>query len=95
MRIGASHGATWKEAGMSVEDKGMQKKVRGQIARRYVDASMVNVNCVGGTVYLTGVLKSLRTHQSVNLKDEMENISKLLRGVPGVRDVIWDVVLRT
>lgn len=80
---------------MSVENKEMQKKVRGQIARRFVDASMVNVNCVGGTVHLTGVLKSIRTHGDINLKEEMENISKLLRSMSGVRDVVWDVVLRT
>ena len=80
---------------MSVENKDLVKKVRGQIARRYVDASMVNVNCVGGTVYLTGVLKTLRTHANIELKEEMENINKVLRAVPGVREVIWDVNLRT
>ena len=80
---------------MSADNKEMQKKVRGQIARRYVDASLVNVNCVGGTVHLTGVLRSLRTHNTINLKDEMENISKLLRTLPGVREIVWDVVLRT
>lgn len=80
---------------MSTENKELAKKIRGQIARRYVDASMVNVNCVGGTVHLTGVLKSIRTHAEINLKDEMENIAKLLRSIPGVRDVVWDVTLRT
>ena len=80
---------------MSTENKELGKKIRGQIARRYVDASMVNVNVVGGTVYLTGVLKSLRTHATINLKDEMENISKVLRSVPGVREIVWDVTLRT
>jgi len=80
---------------MSTENKELQKKIRGQIARRYVDASMVNVNCVGGTVHLTGVLKSIRTNAGINLKEEMENISKLLRSMPGVREVVWDVVLRT
>lgn len=80
---------------MSADNKEMQKKIRGQIARRYVDASMVNVNCVGGTVHLTGVLRNIRTHTGINLKDEMENISKLLRSMPGVRDVVWDVTLRT
>ena len=80
---------------MSVENKDLQKKVRGQIARRYVDASLVNVTCSGGNVHLTGVLKGLRTHAGVNLKDEMENISKLLRTIPGVRDVVWDVSLRS
>jgi osmotically-inducible protein OsmY len=80
---------------MSTENKEMAKKIRGQIARRYVDASMINVNVIGGTVHLTGVLRILRTHATVNLKDEMENISKLIRTMSGVRDVVWDVTLRT
>ena len=80
---------------MSADNKELNKKIRGQIARRYVDASMVNVNCVGGVVYLTGVLRILRTHAATNLKDEMETIGKLLRTMPGVREVVWDVTLRT
>jgi hypothetical protein len=80
---------------MSADNKEMVKKVRGQIARRYVDATGVNVNCVGGTIYLTGVLRSIRTNASINLKEEMENISKILRTMPGIREVHWDVTLRT
>jgi len=80
---------------MPLDNKEMAKKIRGQIARRYVDASAVNISCVGGSVYLTGVLRSIRTHGDINLKEEMENISKLLRAIPGVRDVHWDVNLRT
>ena len=80
---------------MSVEAKDMVKKVRGQIARRYVDASMVNVSIVGGTVYLTGVLHKLRTAPDLDLKAEMEQIGKILRTMPGVREVVWDVTLRT
>ena len=76
-------------------DKEMQRKIRGQIARRCVDASMVNVHCVGGTVHLTGVLRVMREHANLNLKEEMENISKLLRAMSGVREVVWDVTLRT
>ena len=80
---------------MSTENKEMGKKIRGQIARRYIDATMVNVSVVGGTVYLTGVLKNIRTHATLNLKDEMENINKSLRTIPGVREIVWDVTLRT
>ena len=80
---------------MSVEAKDLVKKIRGQIARRYIDSSMVNISVVGGTVYLTGVLHKLRTAPDVDLKAEMEQIGKILRTVPGVRDVIWDVTQRT
>jgi len=37
----------------------------------------------------------MREHANVNLKEEMESIGKLLRAMPGVRDVVWDVTLRT
>ena len=80
---------------MSADNKELQKKIRGQIARRCVDASMVNVHIFGGTVQLTGVLRVMREHANVNLKEEMESIGKLLRAMPGVRDVVWDVTLRT
>jgi osmotically-inducible protein OsmY len=80
---------------MSVADKDMVKKVRGQIARRYVDASMVNVSITGGSVHLTGVLHALRMYPNTDLREEMEQIAKILRAMPGVRDVIWDVTLRT
>jgi hypothetical protein len=80
---------------MSTENKELVRKIRGQIARRYVDSSMLNVHCVGGSVHLSGVLRIIRTHANVNLKEEMETISTILRTVPGVRDVVWDVTLRT
>ena len=80
---------------MAAENKELTKKVRGQIARRYVDSSQINVNCVGGVVYLTGILGMLRTAPGVELKAEMGTISQTLRAIQGVREVVWDVVLRT
>lgn len=71
-----------------------RRMVRAQINRRYIDASLLNISVIGGVVYLTGVIKALRTHPDVNLKEEMETISKVLRQ-SGMRDVTWDVNLRT
>ncbi len=73
----------------------MKRYVRGQIGRRYIDATLVNISCVGGNVYLNGVVKSLRAHPEVNLREELETIAKLLRGKNGIRDVVWDVNLRS
>jgi hypothetical protein len=77
------------------EDKEAVKKVRSQIGRRYVDASLLTVNVVGGVVHLTGVIAKLRTHPDIELREEMERISHILRQQPGIRDVVWDVTQRT
>ena len=80
---------------MSVETKETHKKVRSQIARRYIDASLLNISVVGSSVHLTGVIRILRTHPEVDLKAEMDKISQILRTLPGVRDVVWDVSQRS
>lgn len=79
---------------MSAENKEMLKRVRGQISRRYVDASMVNVHVSGGVVTLTGIIRHLRTYPNVELREEMEQISKILRSQSGIREVVWDVTIR-
>ena len=79
---------------MAHDNKDLQKKIRGQMARRPVDISMINVGVVGTVVYITGVLRPLRGHAEMNLKEEMENIGKVLRSMSGVREVVWDVTLR-
>ena len=71
------------------------RKVRAQIARRYVDTSMLTVSVIGGNVHLTGVLGTLRSHPGVDLKAEMMQISQILRTIPGIRDVVWDVTQRS
>jgi osmotically-inducible protein OsmY len=76
------------------ESKETVRKVRAQLARRYVDTSMVNVSVYGGSVHLVGIIKPLRSHANVDLKSEMDTISQILRTIPGVREVVWDVSQR-
>ncbi len=71
------------------------KRVRSQIVRRNVDISLLNINVIGGFVHLTGVLAKMRTHPEVDLQSEMETISQILRQMSGIRDVVWNVSLRT
>lgn len=80
---------------MSAGNKELQKKIRGQIARRPLDISMINIGVVGTVVYITGVLRPTRGNNEMDLKGEMENVSKVLRGMSGVREVVWDVTLRS
>jgi len=80
---------------MAAEQKELVKKVRAQISRRYIDTSLLNVAVNGASVHLTGVIKVLRTHPNVELPAEMEKISTILRTIPGIRDVVWDVAQRS
>ncbi|HZT41155.1 MAG TPA: BON domain-containing protein [Chthonomonadaceae bacterium] len=71
------------------------KKVRAQLARRYIDTSNLNVTISGGNVHMTGAIRKLRAHPNVDLKTEMDQISQILRHIPGIREVVWDVALRS
>ena len=79
---------------MDKGDVALTRMVRGQIARRYIDASLLDVRVSHGIVHLTGVLRVLRTHADMDLKKEMETISVVLRTKSGVRDVVWEVTQR-
>lgn len=77
------------------EDASLTKMVRSQIARRYVDSSLLDIRVSHGLVTLRGVIRVLRTHPDVDLTKEMETISTILRQKAGIRDVVWDVTQRT
>lgn len=78
----------------SHDTKEVTRKVRAQIARRYIDTSMLNVSVHGASVHLVGQIRVLRTHPNVDLKSEMDTLSQILRTVPGIREVVWDVSQR-
>ena len=76
-------------------NKEVGRKVRAQLARRYIDTSQLTVSSIGGNVRLTGIVSTLRSNPGIDLKSEMEQISTILRTVSGIRDVTWDVTLRS
>jgi len=82
---------------MSLEQKHEQKeaarRVRGQVARRLFDSSMLNISVIGANVHFTGVISTLRSHPHVSLQEEMDTLSKILRQ-HGIREVVWDVSRR-
>ena len=71
------------------------KIARSQISRRSIDTSYLTIRVTHGVCYLTGVIKTLRAHPEVELQKEMEIISTILRGKPGIREVVWETTLRT
>lgn len=78
---------------MPAEDARMTRLVQREIGRRYIDASRLDVKAVHGVVYLRGSIRKLRGHE-VDLDHELEVINRVLRGKPGVRDVVIDVSTR-
>ena len=80
---------------MASADVEMTRMVRSQIARRSIDASMLNIRVSHGIVYLGGIIRTLRTHKEMDLTKEMEHISTVLRSKPGVREIVWEVTQRT
>lgn len=80
---------------MATEDAALTKMVRSQIARRYIDSSLLDIRVSHGLVTLRGVIRVLRTAPDIDLKKEMELISTILRQKAGIREVVWDVTQRT
>ena len=80
---------------MPVDDTGTLKMVRGQLARRYVDSTRLDVRVSYGTVYVTGWISKLKLHPEIDLKQEIEAIGTILRSKPGVGNIIWDARIRT
>jgi uncharacterized protein YunC (DUF1805 family) len=77
---------------MPAEDAQMTRMVQREISRRYIDCSRLNVKAIHGVVYLSGSIKKLRGYD-VDLKHELEVITRILRAKPGIREVIVDVNL--
>jgi len=78
---------------MPSEDATMTRLVQREVVRRYIDSSRLEVKAIHGVVYLRGSIRKLRGHD-VDLKHELEVINRVLRGKPGIRDVIIDVDIR-
>ncbi|HEY3268864.1 MAG TPA: hypothetical protein VGM37_18260 [Armatimonadota bacterium] len=78
---------------MSVEDARMANTIRHEIVKRSIDASRIAVRVCHGVCYLSGEARPLRG-QSSDLKKEMDILHHVLRGKPGIREVIDDVYLR-
>ena len=79
---------------MASADTELTRMVRSQIGRRSVDASLLDIRVSHGTVYLRGVIRTIRTHAEMDLIAEMAHISTVLRQKPGIRDVVWEVTQR-
>lgn len=80
---------------MPVENAPATRAARAEVTRRLIDASLLEVRVMGHVAHFTGVIRTLRTHPNVDLQHEMDVISQNLRGKSDIRDVVWDVTLRS
>ena len=65
-----------------------------ELCRRNVNLDRLNVRVTHGICYMGGFLSKLRTHPEVDLDQEAEVIRKIVRQNRGIRDVVWEVILR-
>ena len=79
---------------MANDNSLMTKMVRGQLGRRTIDTTQLVIQVSGGVVHFGGVLRPLRASGNMDMQQEMNNISTILRQKPGIKDVVWDVTLR-
>lgn len=78
---------------MPSKDAEQFRHIRAQLARRYIDSSLLEVVVIHGVVYIRGTLMKLRSHPEIDLDHEVEAIVHLLRGRNGIRDIIWEAKL--
>ena len=76
---------------MALEDAYQTRQVKHELTRRNVDMSEVEVRVIHGVCYMQGTMTKFRSHPEVDLDHEAEVIRKVIRGIHGIRDVVWEV----
>lgn len=80
--------------GMSVVDSAMTRDVLRDISKRPLDISDLHVSVMHGVVYLRGRVDRIRGYYGdIDLQDELNRVTRLLRQKQGVRDVVCEVEL--
>ncbi|KPJ61938.1 hypothetical protein AMK68_05530 [candidate division KD3-62 bacterium DG_56] len=72
---------------MSIEDMRLTRACQREVVRRYIDSNRLELKVVNGVCYLNGEIRTIRG-VDVDLESEIEMIERLIRGVPGIRDVV-------
>ena len=78
---------------MPVEDAQQTRMVQREISKRNIDITMMDIHVHHGVVYIRGTVRNLRGHD-IDLKHEFQIIDHILRGRPGIRDIVNEVVIR-
>lgn len=67
--------------------------VRAEIARHPVDCGQVQISVSGGTIYLYGKVRPLRTHEG-DFRQALDLLLKALNKIHGIREVttFWQIL---
>ncbi len=68
------------------------KAARSVLSRRGIDTTKADVRVMHGVLVIRGQVTAIRGSTVKDVKAEMENISKVLRQKPEIRDVVLDCV---
>jgi hypothetical protein len=75
------------------EDLEGGRAVRKEFARRPIDMTRAQIHISHGIVRIGGQVRAMRGH-AMDLKSEMELIARVLKQMPGIRDVILECSFR-
>lgn len=77
---------------MTLQDTRLRRLIQKELVKRSVDTVLINVFVTNGVVTLQGELRNQRG-LTVDLKQEMDIILDIVRGMRGVRDIVnWTKV---
>lgn len=65
---------------MTGQDAELGRYIRREFARRPIDSTRLEIQVVGGRIYLSGTLANLRSQPQVNLQEEVALVEKLISG---------------
>ncbi len=68
----------------------MTRMAQREVSRRPIDTSRLDIRCTRGVVHMRGMVTAIHGHD-VDLKHEMDVIARVLKGRPGIRDVVIEV----
>lgn len=72
---------------MTGQDAELGRYVRREFSRRPIDSTRLEIQVVGGRIYLSGTLAKLRSQPGVNLKEEVALAEKIVGGHRDARGV--------
>jgi osmotically-inducible protein OsmY len=65
----------------------LTRSCQREVTRRYVDSNRMEIKVVNGICYLNGEIRPVRGVE-VDLESEIEMIERLLKALPGIKDVV-------
>jgi len=75
------------------KDVEANKAARREFSKRPIDTSRADIRVAHGVVYVRGQLSPMRGSDS-SVKEMLDQISKVMRSKPGIRDFVIDAVVR-